>query len=113
MQEFDPNHIREITVHTLKEIQEEGRKIQLIDVREADEREICTLNGYHIPLGEIDKRQEEIARDIPVVIHCKSGRRSEMAIRFLQQMHGLVNLHNLNGGILAYAREIDTSMPGY
>ncbi|MCH2044246.1 MAG: rhodanese-like domain-containing protein [Saprospiraceae bacterium] len=107
------NEVRNITVQTLKEMQDRGDDFQLIDVREADEREISTIGGYHIPLAEIDKRVDEIQRGKAVILHCKSGRRSEMAIRFLQQEHQLDNLYNLHGGIMAYARDIDTSISMY
>lgn len=109
----DPNHVRLVDVKELKRLRDEQADIQVIDVREADELAICNIGAYHIPLGEIDKRYQEIPQDKPVIIHCKSGRRSEMAVRFLQQMHGFQNLYNLDGGILAYANEVDSSLTTY
>lgn len=109
----DPNHVRFIDVKELKRLLDQHADIQVIDVREADELAICNIGGYHIPLGEIDQRHNEINQEKPVIIHCKSGRRSEMAIRFLQQMHGFQNLYNLDGGILAYANEVDPSLTTY
>lgn len=109
----DPNHVRHIDVAELKRLKDEQADVQVIDVREADELAICNIGAYHIPLGEIDRRYGEIAKDKPVIIHCKSGRRSEMAVRFLQQMHQFQNLYNLDGGILAYAKEIDPSLTTY
>lgn len=110
---MDFNEVREISVHELQRLKNEGIDFQLIDVREADEREICHINGQHIPLGEIDVRKDELAEDKPVVVHCKSGRRSAMAILFLQQQYSLENLYNLKGGILEYAKEIDQSLTAY
>lgn len=110
---MDMNEVREISVQELKRMQDEGQAFQLIDVREEEELEICNINGDHLPLGEIDLRKSEIADDKPVVVHCKSGRRSAMAILFLQQQHGLENLYNLKGGILAYAKDIDPSLTAY
>ncbi len=107
------NEVREISVQELKRMQDEGQEFQLIDVRETDELDICHINGHHIPLGEIDPRKDEVATDKPVIVHCKSGRRSAMAILFLQQQYELDNLYNLKGGILAYAKEIDSSLTAY
>jgi len=110
---MDVNHVREIDVKELKRLQEEKADIQIIDVREAEELEICNINALHLPLGEIDNRKEEIPTNKPVILHCKSGRRSYMATLFLQQQHGFENLYSLHGGILAYAKEIDSSLKAY
>lgn len=83
---------------------------QLIDVREEYEFDSANLNGELIPLGEIIENSEKIARDKPVVIHCRSGARSAAAIRELQSRYGFTNLANLKGGILAWSREIDPSI---
>ncbi|EJF53523.1 rhodanese-like domain-containing protein [Saprospira grandis] len=105
--------VKAVNVQELKRMQDDQFDFQLIDLREADELEICHINGTHIPLGEIDVRAQEIARDKPVVLHCKTGRRSYMAALFLQQQHGFDNLYSLDGGIIAYAKEIDPNMTAY
>ena len=110
---MDFNEVRESAVAELQRLKNEAVDFQLIDVREADEREICQINGHHIPLGEIDVRKDEIATDKPVIVHCKSGRRSGMAVLFLQQQHGFENLYNLKGGILEYIKEVDPSLTAY
>ena len=112
-QPFNFDEVREISVQELKRLREEQIPHQLIDVREAEELEIATLNGQNIPLGQIDVRVQELSKDKPVILHCKSGRRSEMAVLFLQQQHGLTNLYNLKGGILAYSMEIDPDIALY
>jgi rhodanese-related sulfurtransferase len=48
-----------------------------------------------------------------VVIHCRSGKRSSDILLWLEKNRGLDNLYNLKGGILAWAKEIDTTMPTY
>lgn len=107
------NEVREITVHTLKEMMDNKQDFALIDVREPDEVEICTLGGVNIPLGMIDVNTDKIPRDKPAIIHCRSGKRSQMAALFLQQEHGYENLYNLAGGIIDYAKKIDDSLTLY
>ncbi len=110
---MDMNEVREVSVQELERLKKEGIDFQLIDVREADELSICQIGGHHIPMGEIDIRKDEIVEDKPVIIHCKSGRRSAMAVLFLQQQHGFENIYNLKGGILGYIAEIDPSLTAY
>lgn len=94
-------------------MQDAGTEFQLIDVREDYEVEICTLGGTHIPMGEIVEKADQIRRDIPVVVHCRSGKRSAAVISHLESAMNYNNLSNLAGGILAYAEEIDTSLDKY
>lgn len=84
----------------------------ILDVRETYEYEISNLGGLNIPLGLLKDRLEQIPEDRPVVVHCKSGVRSAQAIDLLKQ-EGYTNLLNLEGGILAWQKEIDTEMAVY
>jgi len=104
--------MKEITVQVLKEWKDSGKDFQLIDVRESNEIEFVSIGGDHIPLGDIMSRQDEVSEDKVVVMMCRSGQRSAAALGALQQQ-GKENLYNLKGGILAWAREIDTSLPTY
>ncbi|MCS6903951.1 MAG: molybdopterin-synthase adenylyltransferase MoeB [Bacteroidia bacterium] len=104
--------IKEITALELKQLIESGANFELIDVREPFEYEICNLGGKLIPLGEIKERLDCIPRDKLVVVHCKMGGRSAKAIELLLEL-GYHNLVNLKGGIIAYASEVDTSIPKY
>ncbi|MCB0492802.1 MAG: molybdopterin-synthase adenylyltransferase MoeB [Cyclobacteriaceae bacterium] len=105
--------IKEVTVSELKALKEKGEDFQLIDVREEYERDICNIDGEHIPLGEVAQSIDKISRDKKVVIHCRSGSRSGNAIKWLEKNHAFDNLYNLKGGILAWADEIDTSLTKY
>jgi adenylyltransferase/sulfurtransferase len=107
------NEVKGVTAHELKEMQDSGENFVIIDVREPDEIEICSLGGINIPLGQIDQNVDKIPTDRMAVMVCRSGKRSYMATLFLQQEHELTNLYNLNGGITAYARDIDKSMTLY
>jgi sulfur-carrier protein adenylyltransferase/sulfurtransferase len=105
--------MKEITVQELQELKQLGKEYQLIDVREPHEFDICNIGGELIPLAEIPNNVEKISKTKQVVIHCRSGARSGQAIKWLTSNHQFDNLYNLKGGILAWANEIDNSMPTY
>jgi adenylyltransferase/sulfurtransferase len=107
------NTVKEITVQELKQLFDSKADFQLIDVREDYEFEIANLNGELIPLGTILQNVDKISKDKQVVVHCRSGKRSADAIRVLEERFGFDNLYNLKGGILAYADQIDNSLPKY
>lgn len=108
------NHmIQEISVHELKSLMNSNEAFWLIDVREADEFEICSIGGELIPLSQIGERWSEIPSTDKVVVFCRSGVRSANVIRYLQEQHGYDNLWNLQGGILAWIDEIDNTLERY
>jgi rhodanese-related sulfurtransferase len=101
--------MQELTVQELKSWIDSGKDFQLIDVREQFEYEAANIKGEHIPLGNILLEAEKLNKEVPVVIHCRSGARSAAAIMQLEQQ-GFSNLINLKGGIKAWAAEIDQSL---
>ena len=105
--------MKEISVQELKEKMDNHEDFQLIDVREDFEYEMSNLGGKLIPLGGILIEADQIARDKPVVVQCRSGKRSAAAIMQLEQQFGFTNLYNLTGGILAWAEEIDPTISVY
>ncbi len=107
------DEVKEVSVQELKELQDTQEAFQLIDVREPFEYEIANLEGELIPLSAVLDSAHRFKRDRKVVVHCKSGARSAKAIKQLQDEFQLDNLYNLKGGILAYAREIDTALQTY
>jgi adenylyltransferase/sulfurtransferase len=102
-----------ISVNELKQWIDSKKDFQLVDVREPYENDICTLNGILIPMNEVPNEFQQISKDKPVVVHCRSGKRSANVIHYLEQQHGYTNLYNLEGGILAWIEEIDPSMDTY
>jgi len=104
--------IPQLSVKELKAKIDAGQSPVLIDVREPHEYQIANLGARLIPINTVPARLDEIPRDQPVVIHCKSGGRSQMVCEFLQKS-GYTNVANLAGGILAWAREIDPSLQTY
>lgn len=107
------NPIQEISVQQLKQWMDEGKDFQLIDVREPHEADIATLNGELIPLDQLAQRRNDIDDEKPVVLHCRSGKRSAAAIQLLADSHDPSQLYNLKGGINAWAEEIDPQMEVY
>jgi molybdopterin/thiamine biosynthesis adenylyltransferase/rhodanese-related sulfurtransferase len=104
--------IRTISVHQLKEKLGQPQLL-LVDVRETFEYDIARIDGATLmPLGELSERSGELPRDKQIIVMCKSGSRSAQATAFLQQQ-GFRDVYNLQGGINAWAIEIDPDMPTY
>ncbi len=104
--------MKEISVTELKQWKDEGKEFQLIDVREPFEYEMSNIEGENIPLANVVLEMDKISKDIPVVMQCRSGARSAAALGQLEQ-NGYTNVYNLQGGILAWAAEIDPDMQVY
>jgi rhodanese-related sulfurtransferase len=85
----------------------------LLDVREEWEYRLCSLPGsVHIPMGAVPARAAELVPDKEVVVVCHHGGRSQQVANWLQR-NGFDKLHNLAGGVDAWAREVEPSMPVY
>jgi adenylyltransferase/sulfurtransferase len=102
----------EITPRELKQRLDRGDDLFVLDVREPHEYQICNLNGYLLPLGDLPRRVHELDSSREIVAHCRSGKRSADAVDFLRKA-GFRKIWNLKGGILAWADEVDPSMPKY
>lgn len=92
--------MQHITLTTLKTWQAEKRVFKLIDVREEEEHEAFNIGGQLIPLGTIHRNIAVFDQSIPVVVYCKRGIRSQVAIQRLQLKLKTVAFYNLQGGIL-------------
>jgi adenylyltransferase/sulfurtransferase len=85
----------------------------ILDVRNPEEIDICRIAGSTvIPLPELSERLGELDRSIHIVVHCKSGARSAKAVALMRDA-GFERLDNLTGGILAWIRDVDPSLPAY
>ena len=103
----------EITVDELKKRLDRREAVYILDVRNPEEYQICKIAGSTlIPLPSLPQRLNELDRDKEMVVHCKSGMRSQKAIQFLREQ-GFKKLIDLKGGILAWADRIDPTMPKY
>jgi adenylyltransferase/sulfurtransferase len=93
----------------------ERDEVVLVDVREADEREIVSIAGsVHVPLARF--RSGEAAAALPsgrpVVLHCKAGGRSAEALGLLRAA-GRDDVRHLDGGVLAWVRDVEPALPTY
>lgn len=94
--------IKEISSEELKDWQDRGEKIQLIDVREPEEYQLGNIGGELMPLSTIVENASLLSKEGKVVFHCQTGARSAKVIQQLQAQFNLPNLYNLSGGIIAY-----------
>ena len=85
----------------------------LLDVREDIERQLCSLpNSLHIPIGQLPTQWKSLPRDQRILVYCHHGMRSLHSVHFLRD-HGLPLTQSIAGGIDAWSREIDSSIPRY
>lgn len=98
----------DITPKELKKKMEEGQDFVLIDVREPNEHEAFNVGGQLIPVKTLPHHIDELEahKEEEVVIYCRSGARSGMAQRFMQEA-GFKNVRNLTGGMLAWQEEFE------
>jgi adenylyltransferase/sulfurtransferase len=93
--------IEEISVASLQEKLKNGEDIFLLDVREPHEYAAFNIKGHLIPLAELLQRLNEIPNNKPIVVYCRSGKRSDVAGQLLKA-HGYSDVKNLAGGLLAW-----------
>lgn len=91
--------MKELSWEEWKVLEQKGEPYALLDVREATEREAYNIGGIWIPLGEIMQRHTEIPQDVPVIVYCRKGIRSGIAIQRLEARFGWTHLFNLRGGL--------------
>jgi len=105
--------VEEITAKELKRRRDAGEALEVIDVRDPHEWEICRIPGTRlVPLGSLSEHLHEFDSSKTYVMHCKSGMRSAKAVAQLRKA-GFRKLLNLKGGILAWSREVDPAVPTY
>ena len=103
----------EIDPAALKELLNSGADLQLVDVREDWEREICSLPGsIDIPMMQIPNQISQLMSEPPVVVVCHSGMRSLQAANWMRH-NGFPGALSLRGGLDAWAAEIDPAMARY
>jgi molybdopterin/thiamine biosynthesis adenylyltransferase/rhodanese-related sulfurtransferase len=102
-----------LSVSDLKSKIDQKSPVVILDVREQFEWDIARIDGAKlIPLDELPDRLGELDRDAEIVAHCHSGVRSATAVQFLQR-NGFTRAFNLEGGIDAWAEQIDPTMARY
>jgi adenylyltransferase/sulfurtransferase len=106
------NGIPQITPLDLKRRLDAGEDVFVLDVREPHEYQIVNIGAPLIPLGDLPNRLGELDPNREIVVHCKTGGRSQRAAEFLQKS-GFKNVTNLAGGITAWATDVDPKLPKY
>jgi molybdopterin/thiamine biosynthesis adenylyltransferase/rhodanese-related sulfurtransferase len=90
-----------------------GSQGTLLDVRDYHEWDICRIDGaIHIPLAELPQRMSELDKSKPVHVYCLMGGRSRKAQNALIEA-GFADVINVEGGIRAWAKQVDPEMPIY
>ncbi len=101
------------TVEQLKARIDSADGVFVLDVREPQEYQICSIPGSTlIPLGDLPSRLHELAGRGEMIVHCKSGARSAKAVKLLREA-GFAQARNLKGGILRWIDAVDPSLPKY
>ncbi|MCS6967442.1 MAG: rhodanese-like domain-containing protein [Cytophagales bacterium] len=91
-----------------------GKKYFLLDVREPEEFAICHLqNSVLIPMHEIPSRSHELPQNVEIVVICHHGVRSAHIANYLEAIGHQATIYNLEGGLHAWATQVDKSMPTY
>lgn len=98
--------MQQISPLALQQKLTDGEDIQLVDVREAHEHEAFHIGGTLVPLSELLQKHFTIAQNKPVVVYCKMGIRSQIAIQRLEEKFGYTHLINLQGGLEAWKKEV-------
>ncbi len=106
--------MQEMKVDELKKKLDEKEDVFVLDVREPHEYELSNIGAELIPLDQLSGRMDEIEqyKHKEVIVMCRSGGRSARACQILQS-GGFENVKNLTGGINAWAKEIDPTLPVY
>jgi rhodanese-related sulfurtransferase len=102
-----------ISVQELSQHLKASQQFQLIDVREPYEVQISSIGGLHIPMAFIHERISEVNTTLPTCVLCKTGKRAEAVANLLETDFGFSDVMVVNGGITAYAQEVDNSLEVY
>jgi rhodanese-related sulfurtransferase len=106
--------MKSIDVTELSQMLSDENASLLLDVREPWEFEHCNINGsVNIPLSEIPSRLQELGEKNDIVVICHHGGRSWQVASFLENQNICETIMNLEGGIDAWAIQIDPEMPRY
>jgi molybdopterin/thiamine biosynthesis adenylyltransferase/rhodanese-related sulfurtransferase len=109
------SRVPQMSPRELSERLQNGEPLYILDVREQHEWDISNLAEHGavlIPKGRVLERLNELDTAQEIVVQCRTGGRSAEIVQLLQE-HGFTKLHNLDGGINRWAREVDPDMPTY
>jgi len=106
------NKIKTIDVVELNEKLQSDTKPVVIDVRNEHEYVLGNIGAVHVPLSELAEKLNDFDKNAEIVVHCRSGKRSMQAARQLVSA-GFKDVTNLTGGLVAWAKEVDSSVKVY
>ena len=105
--------MQSIKPETLKQRLDRGDKLELIDVRDPWEFDTCSIDGSrNIPMTEMESRLDTIDMSMDIVLICHHGLRSLQIAYYLEGL-GYLRMINLEGGIHAWAENVDPEMAQY
>ena len=107
-----PPPVRQMEAEQLAGLLRDGAALRLFDVRTPEERALAAIPGSRLLDAEMAAEVESLPKDAMLVFHCHHGGRSQQAAEHFRSL-GFRNVHNLKGGIDAWSREIDPSVPRY
>jgi monothiol glutaredoxin len=107
-----PSPIEQLSPADLKALQDAGESFQLLDVRTPGERAIARIEGSRLLDQALHDELMQMDRHTPLVFQCHHGMRSQAAAEYFQRA-GFRRLYNLEGGIEAWSRQVDPSVPRY
>ncbi len=111
--DYQQENFNEITVQELNNLFSNGQIPTVLDVRENHEVDIAKIDKtLHIPMKEVINRMTELNKNNEIIVLCKSGKRSTEICQLLIN-NNFNNVKNLKGGIIAWSKEIDSSIPVY
>lgn len=94
--------MKAINAEELQQWLDNKNDIQLLDIREPYEFEDGHLDAINIPMDSVIDNLDKVAKDKPVVVYCKSGKRASAMVYMLEKMYGMDNLLILEGGYEAF-----------
>lgn len=102
--------MRIISALELHHAMQKGQEFEIVDVREPYEYDACNIGSLHIPMGEICNRIADLPKNKNIVIMCRSGKRAEAVANILMTDYSISNVYILDGGILAWKDQIDSTL---
>ncbi len=107
-----PGEVKQITPAEVQRLRESGTPFEFLDVRTPEERATAAIAGTRLLDQQTAAEIERLPKDTMLVLHCHHGGRSQAAAEHFRSK-GFTNVHNLVGGIDAWSREVDSSVPRY
>jgi monothiol glutaredoxin len=107
-----PTEVKQVTPSEVKQLLDAGTTFVFLDVRTPEERATAALPGTRLLDQATAAEIERLPKDTMLVFHCHHGGRSQAAADHFRG-RGFTNVHNMAGGIDAWSREVDASVPRY